>query len=1258
MRYDCCARREAFRLDSADKPYYAYTDATGVSGYDITLATAASSTSSSWTTSILSTPANPFPLKVVSTDYYGSFAKLALDETTPATHTAYVAKRADETAVLFSDDGTGPYDTDIAVGTHTLIGYSKNDIALDANGNPMVAGLFVDSSAIYGELAEGAVQVAFFDYVTSTYTVSTVTTVPDVRCVGWYYSADHIDLEVDGQGRPVVLVARVDDALAITSTDLEYYVYDGSVWTGGVIMTIPSTTWVQSPDLVFDESGRAFIAYAARVGTATYEDVYFITDITTTTVPNVVNTNQANAEAAIVAAGLTVGTVTTTCDNSIIIGNVINQNPDASTSQPLGTAIDLVVSTGPCPPPLVGWEDWEVVDNISGDLSQVAMDVRQGMVAISYLKPPAPTGGGSQLLYSEYIYSSKYGKILTIQDEPIPDAVATWGTNICGIALDNWNRAYIAVIPEVDGTVARTLKRQSPEIYIINDAQIFGGRAYASLGTTHESFVLDSNDDLHFVWATEEPGYQQIIHAEKPDWKMNPDTDDWGEIIGPWVRTVMVTTDALDFVRPAVTTDSAGNPKISYLDNNSGSSIFYTPDFGTTTYVTGYSGVGTPGSRHDIELGSDGYVRIAHMDLSAGGGIVMDKDYSGDGSFWYRTVAISGIDARNYGWYGTAPYLDLELNGSGNMVMVVAHLDDYDLGDSAKTIVEYHRYAMGHWTKFTIGTFNTGANFVSGLDLEFDENGKPFVLIVTKQSPTGDYNALIRTKTFDGPEYCGDHYTSYLSGDYNKDCDVDTDDLLSMAQDWLKCTNPEDGNCNDPGVKTEVTDGFPPIMEMDGQPHFPIGWYCGSTVIDPNWDSETLTTTTSLAEMTQNAIEFLNEVAATGANFVMPYYLHLSTYYANNKVAFFEASLTVPEVKIMAGYYESYLSEPLWQYVNFCSGYDSLFGWYTADEPEAFNTPTTSLQNLYNDIKTYDTGNHPVVVTHHGHWYGATPYLWPTRHADIMTTDLYPVSGSVEYGLGNSLCPFWQVAQNAKYYSKIAQQQKLGPYIIVPQAFGGEGGWRLATYNEMRYLTFAPIVYGARGIWYFIWSPMGITTPEEKETWRNTVAKPTISEINFLAPAIMSNSTVVTVTSDHDTDTTGHIIEDMGYLFAQDDNYGYLITANNTKSTYSAQLYLEGPGLLEAVGSGSASVPVMFESRNVSMTETSPGHWTISDSFGPFGVHVYQLYAVPPAQQCGDLATTYPERDLDNNCYVNFADFAMLAGNWFKCSDPADNDCD
>jgi hypothetical protein len=156
----------------------------------------------------------------------------------------------------------------------------------------------------------------------------------------------------------------------------------------------------------------------------------------------------------------------------------------------------------------------------------------------------------------------------------------------------------------------------------------------------------------------------------------------------------------------------------------------------------------------------------------------------------------------------------------------------------------------------------------------------------------------------------------------------------------------------------------------------------------------------------------------------------------------------------------------------------------------------------------------------------------------------------------------------------------------------------------------------------------------------------------------MSNSTAVTATSSRDTDTTGHLVKDTGYLFGQDPNYGYLMAVNNTAGTLtSVQLYLTGPGLLEAVGSGNVSVPVMFESRNVSMQESSPGHWTISDTFTPYAVHVYRLYAVPAAQECGDIASVYPVNDLNKDCYVNFSDFAALADGWLTCNDPANSNC-
>jgi len=67
------------------------------------------------------------------------------------------------------------------------------------------------------------------------------------------------------------------------------------------------------------------------------------------TVPDVVGLTQSAAEAAITAAGLVVGQVTEVCSDSVPAGSVISQNPVAGASVQPGSAVDLVISTGPCP---------------------------------------------------------------------------------------------------------------------------------------------------------------------------------------------------------------------------------------------------------------------------------------------------------------------------------------------------------------------------------------------------------------------------------------------------------------------------------------------------------------------------------------------------------------------------------------------------------------------------------------------------------------------------------------------------------------------------------------------------------------------------------------------------------------------------------------------------------------------------------------------------------------------------------------------
>jgi beta-lactam-binding protein with PASTA domain len=72
------------------------------------------------------------------------------------------------------------------------------------------------------------------------------------------------------------------------------------------------------------------------------------------TVPNVLGMTENDAQTTLLNAGLIVGTVTRQHSPTIPAGNVISQSAAAETSMPPGSAIDLVVSSGPTVPNVVG----------------------------------------------------------------------------------------------------------------------------------------------------------------------------------------------------------------------------------------------------------------------------------------------------------------------------------------------------------------------------------------------------------------------------------------------------------------------------------------------------------------------------------------------------------------------------------------------------------------------------------------------------------------------------------------------------------------------------------------------------------------------------------------------------------------------------------------------------------------------------------------------------------------------------------------
>jgi VWFA-related protein len=68
-------------------------------------------------------------------------------------------------------------------------------------------------------------------------------------------------------------------------------------------------------------------------------------------VPNVVNLTQAAATTSISFAGLAIGAVSTESSATVPSGSVISQSPASGTNVAAGSAVAIVVSTGPVPPP-------------------------------------------------------------------------------------------------------------------------------------------------------------------------------------------------------------------------------------------------------------------------------------------------------------------------------------------------------------------------------------------------------------------------------------------------------------------------------------------------------------------------------------------------------------------------------------------------------------------------------------------------------------------------------------------------------------------------------------------------------------------------------------------------------------------------------------------------------------------------------------------------------------------------------------------
>ena len=112
-------------------------------------------------------------------------------------------------------------------------------------------------------------------------------------------------------------------------------------------------------------------------------DLVISTGPCTATVPDVVGETEPGAGTVLTGAGLTAGNTTEECSDTVAVGLVISQTPLAAAQAPFGSAVDFVISTGPC----------NAVITLPGDVSLETVWVPGGLFAMG--SPDAEPGSNS-----------------------------------------------------------------------------------------------------------------------------------------------------------------------------------------------------------------------------------------------------------------------------------------------------------------------------------------------------------------------------------------------------------------------------------------------------------------------------------------------------------------------------------------------------------------------------------------------------------------------------------------------------------------------------------------------------------------------------------------------------------------------------------------------------------------------------------------------------------------------------------------------
>ena len=283
-----------------------------------------------------------------------------------------------------------------------------------------------------------------------------------------------------------------------------------------------------------------------------------------------------------------------------------------------------------------------------------------------------------------------------------------------------------------------------------------------------------------------------------------------------------------------------------------------------------------------------------------------------------------------------------------------------------------------------------------------------------------------------------------------------------------------------------------------------------------------------------------------------------------------------------------------------------LVGWLQEDEPDNHpKTPAATIQNLYQDIKAFDT-TRPVYMGlsqgmgwDNATWIGqggninpAVDYPAYLAGTDIGAMDIYPMDCARAVTCGDA----WRPALGVDRLHQYGGADQLAWNYIETGNINGNG--MEATVEEIKMEVWSSIIHGSQGITYFIHGKTATSNFDHKALLRPENA-PHLAGVTAINQEIQSLAPVINSETLVNAATVGLSNPNMlvDFMVKEHNNATYVFaTGMRDQNSVADFSFLE---------LGDATIEVLGEDRQIQMVDGE-----FSDVYLGFATHLYRINAV------------------------------------------------